>query len=107
VGCASHPRGIALKLGIEISETSVAKYMVRHRQLPSQNLAHLPRQSPQNPGVRRLLLPVPTIRSQVLYVFLVLAHDRRRVVYFNVINNRRLCRRRDAISGSRISDVGL
>jgi putative transposase len=27
---------------------------------------------------------VPTIRFQVLYVFLVLAHDRRRVVHFNV-----------------------
>ena len=27
---------------------------------------------------------VPTIRFQVLYVFLVLAHDRRRMVHFNV-----------------------
>jgi transposase InsO family protein len=27
---------------------------------------------------------VPTVRFQVLYVFLVLAHDRRRVVHFNV-----------------------
>ena len=27
---------------------------------------------------------MPTIRFQVLYVFLVLAHDRRRVVHFNV-----------------------
>jgi transposase InsO family protein len=27
---------------------------------------------------------VPTIRFQVLYVFLVLAHDRRRIVHFNV-----------------------
>src|SRR5262249_5321004 len=27
---------------------------------------------------------VPTIRFQVLYVFLVLAHDRKRVVHFNV-----------------------
>ena len=29
-------------------------------------------------------LTVPTIRFQVLYVFLVLAHDRRRIVHFNV-----------------------
>ena len=29
-------------------------------------------------------LLVPTIRFQVLYVFLVLAHDRRRIVHFNV-----------------------
>jgi hypothetical protein len=27
---------------------------------------------------------VPTIRFQVLYVFLVLAHDRRRIVHFNI-----------------------
>ena len=27
---------------------------------------------------------VPTIRFQVLYVFLVLAHDRRRIIHFNV-----------------------
>jgi hypothetical protein len=26
---------------------------------------------------------VPTLRFQVLYVFLVLAHDRRRIVHFN------------------------
>ena len=26
----------------------------------------------------------PTIRFQVLYVFLVLAHDRRRILHFNV-----------------------
>ena len=29
-------------------------------------------------------LTVPTIRFQVLYVFLVLAHDRRRILHFNV-----------------------
>ncbi len=29
-------------------------------------------------------LPVPTLRFQVLYVFLVLAHDRRRILHFGV-----------------------
>jgi putative transposase len=29
-------------------------------------------------------LPVPTIRFQILYVFLVLAHERRRIVHFAV-----------------------
>jgi hypothetical protein len=28
---------------------------------------------------------VPTIRFQILYVFLVLVHDRRRIVHFGVI----------------------
>jgi len=27
---------------------------------------------------------VPTIRFQILYVFLVLVHDRRRILHFNV-----------------------
>jgi hypothetical protein len=30
---------------------------------------------------------VPTIRNQVLFVFLLLAHDRRRVLHFNVTAN--------------------
>jgi transposase InsO family protein len=30
---------------------------------------------------------VPTLRFQVLYVFLVLAHDRRRIVHFNVTSH--------------------
>ena len=33
---APHIHGELLKVGIEVSETSVAKYMVRHRQPPSQ-----------------------------------------------------------------------
>ena len=31
--------------------------------------------------------PVPAIRFQVLYVFLVLAHDRRRIIHFNVTSH--------------------
>jgi hypothetical protein len=30
---------------------------------------------------------VPTVRNQVLFVFLLLAHDRRRVIHFNVTAN--------------------
>jgi transposase InsO family protein len=30
---------------------------------------------------------VPTVRNQVLFVFLLLAHDRRRVIHFNVTTN--------------------
>jgi transposase InsO family protein len=33
-------------------------------------------------------LPVPTIRFQILYLFLVLAHDRRRIVHFAVTAHR-------------------
>ena len=75
--------GELLKLGIDIGETSVAKYMVRQRKPPSQTW----RTFLEN-HVKTLVsvdfFTVPTIRFQVLYVFLVLAHDRRRVVHFGV-----------------------
>ena len=75
--------GELLKLGIDIGETSVAKYLVRHRMPPSQT----GRTFLEN-HVKSLVsvdfFTVPTVRFQVLYVFLVLAHDRRRVLYFNV-----------------------
>jgi transposase InsO family protein len=75
--------GELLKLGIEIGETSVGKYMVRRRKPPSQRW----RVFLEN-HVKSLVsvdfFTVPTIRFQVLYVFLVLAHDRRRILHFNV-----------------------
>jgi transposase InsO family protein len=75
--------GELLKLGIEIGETSVGKYMVRGRKPPSQTW----RTFLEN-HVKSLVsvdfFAVPTIRFQILYVFLVLAHDRRRIVHFAV-----------------------
>jgi putative transposase len=80
---APHIHAELVKLGIEISETSVAKYMPRHRKPPSQTWRTF-----LNNHVKNLVsvdfFTVPTIRFQVLYVFLVLAHDRRRVVHLNV-----------------------
>ena len=80
---APHIHGELLKLGIEISETSVAKYMARQRKPPSQTWRTFLDNHIQN-LVSVDFFTVPTIRFQVLYVFLVLAHDRRRVVHFNV-----------------------
>lgn len=75
--------GELLKLGIEVGETSVSKYMVRHRRPPSQTW----RTFLEN-HVKTLVsvdfFTVPTIRFQILYVFVVLAHERRRIVHFNV-----------------------
>jgi putative transposase len=75
--------GELLKLGIDIGETSVAKYMVRLRNPPSQTWrTFLENHISQLVSVD--FFTVPTVRFQVLYVFLVLAHDRRRIVHFNV-----------------------
>lgn len=70
-------------LGITVDETTVAKYMIRHRKPPSQTW----RTFIEN-HVRDIVaidfFVVPTVRFQLLYCFIVLRHDRRRVVHFNV-----------------------
>ncbi len=75
--------GELLKLGIDVGETSVGKYLVRGRKPPSQTW----RTFLEN-HVKTLVsidfFTVPTIRFQILYVFLVLAHDRRRILHFGV-----------------------
>jgi hypothetical protein len=76
-------QGELLKLGIEIAESTVSKYLVRGRRPPSQTwrtfLAdHISGMVPVE------FFTVPTVRFQVLYVFLVLAHDRRRIVQVGV-----------------------
>src|SRR5215217_73758 len=78
--------GELLKLGINISETSVSKYLVRSRKPPSQTWRtfldnHL------KSLVSVDFFTVPTVRFQVLYVFLVLAHERRRILHFAVMSH--------------------
>jgi transposase InsO family protein len=75
--------GELLKLGIDIGETSVGKYMPRHRRPPSQTWRTF-LENHVKTMVSVDFFTVPTLRFQVLYVFLVLAHDRRRIVHFGV-----------------------
>jgi hypothetical protein len=75
--------GELLKLGIDASRSTVSKYMVRHRKPPSQTW----RTFLEN-HVKQLVsvgfFVVPAVSFRILFVFLVLAHDRRRVLHFNV-----------------------
>jgi hypothetical protein len=65
--------GELLKLGINIAESSVSKYMVRRYKPPSQSWrTFLENHAPQLVSID--FFTVPTIHFQVLYVFLVLAH---------------------------------
>jgi putative transposase len=65
--------GELLKLGINVGESSVSKYMVRSRKPPSQTWrTFLEIHAKQLVSID--FFTVPTIRFQVLYVFLVLAH---------------------------------
>ena len=75
--------GELLKLGIDIGETSVSKYLVRTRKPPSQTWRTFLDNHIQD-LVSVDFFTVPTIRFQILYVFLVLAHERRRIVHFAV-----------------------
>jgi putative transposase len=75
--------GELLKLGIEITEPTVAKYMVRHRKPPSQTWRTF-LENHLKTMVSVDFFIVPTIRFEILYVFLVLAHERRRIVHFAV-----------------------
>jgi hypothetical protein len=75
--------GELLMLGIDIGETSVSKYMPRHRNSPSQTWRTFLENHVQD-LVSIDFFTVPTIRFQILYVFVVLAHHRRRIVHFAV-----------------------
>jgi putative transposase len=75
--------GELLRLGIDVSERTVSRLMPKRRPLPSQTwrtfLANHARDL-----VSLDFFTVPTARLRVLFVLVVLAHPRRRVVHFNV-----------------------
>jgi putative transposase len=75
--------GELLKLGIDISERSVSRLMPKVRKPPSQTWrTFLDNHFRELVSIDFLIVPTATFR--VLYVLVVLAHDRRRVVHFNV-----------------------
>jgi hypothetical protein len=77
-----HPWRTA-QTGIDIAESSVSKYMPRCHETPSQTWrTFLENHAQQLVSID--FFTVPTIRFQVLYVFLVLAHERCRILHFNV-----------------------
>ncbi len=70
-------------LGFTVSDTTVAKYMSRPRKPPSQTWrTFLDNHVPDIAAVDFFV--VPTVRFRLLYCFIILLHDRRRVVDFNV-----------------------
>lgn len=110
-------------LGHEVAESTIAKYIVRQPKSPSQNWrTFLANHMYQTAAVD--FFTVATVTFRVLYVFVILRHDRRRVVHFNVTSNptarwaaqqiveafpfeeapRFLLRDRDGIYGPRFSD---
>jgi len=88
--CAANPlwgapriHGELLKLGIHISQATVAKYMVRQRRPPSQTWRAFLENHVKS-LVAADFFVVPTISFKLLYAFVILAHDRRRPLHFGV-----------------------
>ena len=75
--------GELLKLGFEISERTVSRLMPKRRQDSSQTWrTFLTNHIGQLVSID--FFTVPTLQLRVLFVFVVLAHERRRVLHFNV-----------------------
>ena len=72
--------GELLKLGIDIGQTSVAKYMVRGRHSPSQGWRTFLRNHADGIAAMDLFV-VPTISFRFLYGLLILRHDQRRILW--------------------------
>ena len=75
--------GELLKLGIDVGQTSVSKYMARRRRPPSQGWRTFLRNHAD--GIASIdLFVVPTISFRLLYGLLVLRHDRRCILWLGV-----------------------
>ena len=80
---APRVHGELLKLGLKVSEATISKYMIR-------------RSGPPSPTWRTFLdnhardlialdfFTVPTATFRILFVLIVLSHDRRQILHFNV-----------------------
>ena len=75
--------GELLKLGIELSGRTISRWMPKKRKPPSQTWRTF-LENHLGELVSVDFFTVPTVRFQILFCFLVLSHDRRRVLHFNV-----------------------
>jgi transposase InsO family protein len=78
--------GELLKLGIDVSQATVAKYMIRHRQPPSQTWRTFLRNHMGQIAAADFFV-VPTATCRLLFVLVILAHERRRVVHVGVTDH--------------------
>lgn len=78
--------GELLKLGFSISQAAVSKYMVRHPSPPSQSWrTFLTNHADCLASIDFFVVPTATFR--LLFGFIVLHHERRRIVHFGVTAN--------------------
>lgn len=83
---ASRIHGGLQKLGIEVSPATVSKFLVKVKKPPSQTWRTF--LDTHNPDLISIdFLTVPTATFRVLYVLVILSHERRRILHFNVTKN--------------------
>ena len=75
--------GELLKLGFEIAESTVSKYMIRRRGPPAQTWRKFLRNNVDAIAAIDLCL-VPTVTFECLFAFLVMGHGRRQLLWFTV-----------------------
>src|SRR6195256_2167181 len=75
--------GELLKLGVDIGQTGVAKYMVRRRDPPSQGWRTFLRNHADGIAAMDMFV-VPTISFRLLYGLLIMGHGRRHILWFGV-----------------------
>src|SRR6202008_3087904 len=78
--------GELLKLGFEVAQSSVAKYMVKRRGPPRQGGKTFLRNHAPDIAAMDLFV-VPTIGFELLYGFVIVRLDRRDLVWINVTTN--------------------
>src|SRR3979490_810192 len=78
--------GELLKLGFDVAQSSVAKYMVKRRGPPSQGWRTFLRNHAQDIAAMDLFV-VPTIGFDLLYALVIVRLDRRDLVWINVTTN--------------------
>jgi transposase InsO family protein len=78
--------GELLKLGFEVAQSSVAKYMVKRRGPPSQGWRTFLRNHAPDIAAMDLFV-VPTIGFELLYALVIIRLDRRDLIWINVTAN--------------------
>jgi len=78
--------GELLKLGFEVAQSSVAKYMIKRRGPPSQGWRTFLRNHAPDIAAMDLFI-APTIGFDLLYAFVIVRLDRRDLVCINVTTN--------------------
>ncbi len=75
--------GELLKLGIDVSEATVSKYMIKRRGPPSQTWRTFLANHAED-TIALDFFTLPTASFRILFVLLILSHDRRRILHLNV-----------------------